>query len=115
MWGVPAGYAAAGINTRSARFRQAADFSIPIDKNQPAALAGCVGTTALGTFDDSAPEEFLCPLELRNSMAVIVYDNQLNSVCPQSRCANYVCDFADRPCIFSPKGYENAIFKVVCP
>jgi hypothetical protein len=23
--------------------------------------------------------------------------------------------FADRPCIFSPKGCENANFKVVCP
>jgi hypothetical protein len=23
--------------------------------------------------------------------------------------------FADRPCIFSPKGCENAVFKVVCP
>jgi len=22
--------------------------------------------------------------------------------------------FVDRPCIFSPKGYENAFFKVVC-
>jgi len=23
--------------------------------------------------------------------------------------------FADRHCIFSPKGYENAVYKVVCP
>jgi hypothetical protein len=23
--------------------------------------------------------------------------------------------FADRPCIFSPKGCENAVFKEVCP
>jgi serine protease Do len=30
--GVPAGYAAAGVNTLSARFRQAANFSIPIDR-----------------------------------------------------------------------------------
>jgi serine protease Do len=30
--GVPAGYAVAGINTLSARFRQAANFSIPVDR-----------------------------------------------------------------------------------
>jgi serine protease Do len=30
--GVPAGYAVAGINTLSARFRQAANFSIPMDR-----------------------------------------------------------------------------------
>jgi hypothetical protein len=39
-------------------------------------LAGCVGTTALGILDDSVPEEFLCPLEIRNNMAVIIYDNK---------------------------------------
>jgi hypothetical protein len=39
-------------------------------------LGGCVGTTALGIFDDSVPEEFLCPLELRNNISVIVYDNK---------------------------------------
>jgi hypothetical protein len=26
-----------------------------------------------------------------------------------------VCYFADRPCIFSPNGCENAVFKEVCP
>jgi hypothetical protein len=41
-----------------------------------AAFTGCVGTTALGVWDDSVPEESLCTLELRNSLAVIVYDNQ---------------------------------------
>jgi hypothetical protein len=40
------------------------------------ALTGCVGTTALGILDNSLPEEFLCPLEIRNNLAVIVYDNQ---------------------------------------
>jgi hypothetical protein len=40
------------------------------------ALAGCVGTTALGIFDDSVPEELLCPLEIRNNVVVIVYDNK---------------------------------------
>lgn len=39
------------------------------------ALAGCVGTTALGVLDESIPEEFQCPLEIRD-LAVIVYDNQ---------------------------------------
>jgi hypothetical protein len=39
------------------------------------ALAGCVGTTALGILDESIPEESQCPLEIRN-LAVIVYDNQ---------------------------------------
>jgi hypothetical protein len=29
------------------------------------------------------------------------FGSWLSSVCPQSRCANCVCDFADRPCIFS--------------
>jgi serine protease Do len=41
--GVPAGYAVAGINTLSARFRQAANFSIPMDRVRSfldAALAG---------------------------------------------------------------------------
>jgi uncharacterized protein YcfL len=40
------------------------------------ALAGCVGTTALGVLDNSVPEEFLCPLEIRNNVVVIVYDKQ---------------------------------------
>lgn len=40
------------------------------------ALAGCVGTTALGVLDESVPEEARCPLEIRNNLAVIVYDNQ---------------------------------------
>jgi hypothetical protein len=39
-------------------------------------LAGCVGTTALGVLDESVPEESQCPLEIRNNLAVIVYDNQ---------------------------------------
>jgi hypothetical protein len=39
-------------------------------------LAGCVGTTALGVLDESVPPESLCPLEIRNNLAVIVYDNQ---------------------------------------
>jgi hypothetical protein len=38
-------------------------------------FTGCVGTTALGVLDESVPEEFQCPLELRN-VAVIIYDNQ---------------------------------------
>jgi hypothetical protein len=41
-----------------------------------AAFTGCVGTTALGVWDESIPEESLCTLELRNNLAVIVYDNQ---------------------------------------
>ncbi|MDR2257969.1 MAG: serine protease [Treponema sp.] len=40
--GVPAGYAVAGINTLSARFRQAANFSIPTDR------VNAFLTTALG-------------------------------------------------------------------
>jgi hypothetical protein len=40
------------------------------------AFTGCVGTTALGVLDDSVPEESLCPVEIRNSMAIIIYDNQ---------------------------------------
>jgi uncharacterized protein YcfL len=39
-------------------------------------LGGCVGTTALGVLDDSVPEASRCPLELRNNLAVITYDNQ---------------------------------------
>jgi hypothetical protein len=39
------------------------------------ALAGCVGTTALGVLDESIPEESQCPLEIRN-LAIIIYDNQ---------------------------------------
>jgi serine protease Do len=40
--GVPAGYAVAGINTLSARFRQAANFSIPMDRVN-AFLAAALG------------------------------------------------------------------------
>jgi hypothetical protein len=40
------------------------------------AFTGCVGTTALGVLDESVPEAFLCPLEVRNNLAIIVYDNQ---------------------------------------
>jgi hypothetical protein len=40
------------------------------------AFTGCVGTTALGILDESIPEESLCPLEIRNNLAVIIYDNQ---------------------------------------
>jgi hypothetical protein len=39
-------------------------------------FAGCVGTTALGVLDESVPQEFLCPLEIRNNVSVIIYDNQ---------------------------------------
>ncbi|MDR1429137.1 MAG: hypothetical protein LBI85_02515 [Spirochaetaceae bacterium] len=40
------------------------------------AFAGCVGTTALGVLDESIPESEQCPLELRNNLAVVIYDNQ---------------------------------------
>ena len=40
------------------------------------ALAGCVGTTALGVLDESVSEESLCPLEIRHKLAVVIYDNQ---------------------------------------
>jgi hypothetical protein len=39
-------------------------------------LAGCTGITALGVLDESVPEESQCPLEIRNNLAVIIYDNQ---------------------------------------
>jgi hypothetical protein len=39
-------------------------------------FVGCVGTTALGVYDDSVPEASLCPLELRNNLSVIIYDDQ---------------------------------------
>jgi hypothetical protein len=39
-------------------------------------FTGCVGTTALGVLDESVPEGSLCPLEVRNNISVIVYDNQ---------------------------------------
>jgi hypothetical protein len=39
-------------------------------------FAGCVGTTALGVLDESAPQEFQCPLEIRNNLSVIVYDGR---------------------------------------
>ncbi|MFP3042624.1 hypothetical protein LQZ19_12480 [Treponema primitia] len=38
-------------------------------------FSGCVGTTALGILDETIPEESLCPLEIRNNLAVIIYDN----------------------------------------
>jgi hypothetical protein len=40
------------------------------------ALSGCAGTTALGVLDESVPEASLCPLEIRNRMDVVLYDNQ---------------------------------------
>ncbi|MDR1972421.1 MAG: hypothetical protein LBQ46_10935 [Treponema sp.] len=40
------------------------------------ALGGCVGTTALGILDNDVPEVLLCPLEIRNSISVILYDNK---------------------------------------
>jgi hypothetical protein len=39
-------------------------------------FAGCVGITALGVLDESVPEESQCSLEIRNNLAVIIYDNQ---------------------------------------
>jgi hypothetical protein len=40
------------------------------------AFTGCVGTTALGILDESIPEKSLCPVEIRNNLAIIVFDNQ---------------------------------------
>jgi hypothetical protein len=39
-------------------------------------VTGCVGTKALGVLDESVPRESLCPLEIRNNISVIVYDNR---------------------------------------
>ena len=39
-------------------------------------LGACVGTKALGVLDESVPEESRCNLEIRNNLAVILYDNQ---------------------------------------
>jgi len=39
-------------------------------------FSGCVGTTALGVLDESVPQASLSNLELRNSMRVVLYDNQ---------------------------------------
>ena len=48
----------------------------------PAILAGtlllstCVGTKAMGVLDESVPEAMQCPLEIRNKLAVILFNNQ---------------------------------------
>lgn len=39
-------------------------------------LNACVGTKALGVLDESIPEEMLCHLEIRNNLAVILFNNQ---------------------------------------
>ena len=39
-------------------------------------LGACVGTKALGVLDESIPEEMQCNLEIRNNLAVILYNNQ---------------------------------------
>jgi hypothetical protein len=39
-------------------------------------LGACVGTNALGVLDESVPEEMLCHLEIRNSLAVILFNNR---------------------------------------
>ena len=39
-------------------------------------LGACVGTKALGVLDESVPEESQCPLEIRNNLAVILFNNQ---------------------------------------
>ena len=39
-------------------------------------LSACVGINAIGVFDDSVPEAQLCNLEIRNSLAVILFNNQ---------------------------------------
>jgi hypothetical protein len=38
-------------------------------------LSGCVGTKSLGVLDPSIPEDIQCPLEIRNNLVVILYDN----------------------------------------
>jgi hypothetical protein len=39
-------------------------------------LGSCAGTKALGIFDESIPEADLCNLEIRNSLSVILFNNQ---------------------------------------
>jgi hypothetical protein len=39
-------------------------------------LNACVGTKALGVFDESVPEEARCNLEIRNNLAVVLFNNQ---------------------------------------
>ena len=39
-------------------------------------LSACVGTKSLGILDESVPEEARCPLEIRNNLSVILYNNQ---------------------------------------
>jgi len=41
-----------------------------------ALLGACVGTKALGILDESIPEEMLCHLEIRNNLAVVLFNNQ---------------------------------------
>jgi hypothetical protein len=51
-------------------------------------FAGCVGTTALGVYDESVPEESQCPLEIRNDLGVILYDNLPVTWAPDSLLAS---------------------------
>jgi hypothetical protein len=39
-------------------------------------FASCVGTKALGVLDESVPEGMRCDLEIRNNLAVILFNNQ---------------------------------------
>lgn len=39
-------------------------------------LGGCVGTTVLGVLDESTPEDQRCPLEVRNNLSVVLFDNE---------------------------------------
>jgi hypothetical protein len=38
-------------------------------------FGSCVGTNALGVFDESVPEDMRCDLEIRNNLAVILFNN----------------------------------------
>jgi hypothetical protein len=38
-------------------------------------FSGCVGTKSLGVLDPSVHEDYQCPLEIRNGLAVVLYDN----------------------------------------
>jgi len=38
-------------------------------------LGACVGTKALGVFDESVPEESRCNLEIRNNLSVVLFNN----------------------------------------
>ncbi|MDR1248221.1 MAG: hypothetical protein LBK63_02855 [Treponema sp.] len=58
-------------------------------------FAGCVGVTALGVLDESAPQEFQCPLEIRNNLSVIVYDG--------------------RPVEWAPEGLTNSRVTITLP